>query len=129
MSFGRAGPSQLGHTQRSLPLSGSSGLPSIPFRLLKTPDFSTSDSDQQADGKLASGPCRELERGPRSQTDMGSHPALSLMIRVGSVALASFPRLSKAMTNPGHVLASRDITLLMKVHIVKAMVFPVVTHI
>ena len=34
----------------------------------------------------------------------------------------------KAMTNLDSVLKSRDITLLTKVHIVKAMVFPVVTH-
>ena len=34
----------------------------------------------------------------------------------------------KAMTNLGSVLKSRDITLLTKVRIVKAMVFPVVTH-
>ena len=33
----------------------------------------------------------------------------------------------KAMTNLDSVLKSRDITLLTKVHIVKAMVFPVVT--
>ena len=33
----------------------------------------------------------------------------------------------KAMTNLGSVLKSRDITLPTKVHIVKAMVFPVVT--
>ena len=32
------------------------------------------------------------------------------------------------MTNLDHVLKSRDITLLTKVHIVKAMVFPVVTY-
>ena len=32
----------------------------------------------------------------------------------------------KAMTNPGSVLKSKDITMLTKVHIVKAMVFPVV---
>ena len=32
------------------------------------------------------------------------------------------------MTNPGSVLKSRAITLLTKVHIVKAMVFPVVIH-
>ena len=32
----------------------------------------------------------------------------------------------KAMTNLGSILKSRDITLLIKVHIVKAMVFPVV---
>ena len=32
----------------------------------------------------------------------------------------------KAMTNPDSILRSRDITLLTKVHIVKAMVFPVV---
>ena len=34
----------------------------------------------------------------------------------------------KAMTNLGSVLKSRDITLPTKVHIVKAMVFPVVTY-
>ena len=33
----------------------------------------------------------------------------------------------KAMTNLESVLKSRDITLMTKVHIVKAMVFPVVT--
>ena len=35
----------------------------------------------------------------------------------------------KAMTNLDRILKSRDITLLTKVHIVKAMVFPVVTYI
>ena len=34
----------------------------------------------------------------------------------------------KAMTNPDNILKSRDITLLMKVHIVKAMVFLVVMY-
>ena len=34
----------------------------------------------------------------------------------------------KAMPNLGSVLKSRDITLLTKVHTVKAMVFPVVTY-
>ena len=34
----------------------------------------------------------------------------------------------EAMTNLDSVLKSRDVTLLTKVHIVKAMVFPVVTH-
>ena len=34
----------------------------------------------------------------------------------------------KSMTNLDRVLKSRDITLLTKVHIVKAMVFPVVTY-
>jgi len=34
----------------------------------------------------------------------------------------------KAMTNPGNILKSRDITLLTKVHIIKAMVFPVVMY-
>ena len=34
----------------------------------------------------------------------------------------------KAMTNLDRVLRSRDITLLTKVHIVKVMVFPVVTY-
>ena len=36
---------------------------------------------------------------------------------------------SKAMTNLDSVLKSRDITLLTKVYIVKAMVFPVVMYI
>ena len=35
---------------------------------------------------------------------------------------------SKAMTNLDSILKSRDITLLTKVHIVKAMVFPVVMY-
>ena len=34
----------------------------------------------------------------------------------------------KAMTNLGSILKSRDITLLIKVHLVKAMVFPVVMY-
>ena len=34
----------------------------------------------------------------------------------------------KAMTNPDSVLKSKDIALLTKVHIVKAMVFPVVIY-
>ena len=34
----------------------------------------------------------------------------------------------KSMTNLGSILKSRDITLLTKVHIVKAMVFPVVMY-
>ena len=34
----------------------------------------------------------------------------------------------KAMTNLGSVLKSRDVTLLTKVHIVKAMIFPVVMY-
>ena len=34
----------------------------------------------------------------------------------------------KVMTNPHSILKSRDITLLTKVHIVKAMVFPVVMY-
>ena len=34
----------------------------------------------------------------------------------------------KAMTNPDSILKSRDIIVLMKVHVVKAMVFPLVMH-
>ena len=34
----------------------------------------------------------------------------------------------KAMTNLGSIFKSRDITLLTKVHIVKAVVFPIVTY-
>jgi len=35
----------------------------------------------------------------------------------------------KAMNNLGSILKSRDIPLLTKVHLVKAMVFPVVIHV
>ena len=41
--------------------------------------------------------------------------------------LASFKR-RKAMTNLNSIFKSRDITLSTKVHIVKAMVFPVVMY-
>ena len=34
----------------------------------------------------------------------------------------------KAMTNPDSILKSRDITLATKVHLLKAMVFPVVMY-
>ena len=34
----------------------------------------------------------------------------------------------KAVTNPDSILRSRDLTLLTKIHIVKAMVFPVVMY-
>ena len=40
----------------------------------------------------------------------------------------SFPPLRKAVTNLDSILISRDITLLTKVHLVKAMVFPVVMY-
>ena len=39
------------------------------------------------------------------------------------------PPWKKSMTNLDSILKSRDITLLTKVHIVKAVVFPVVSHI
>ena len=35
----------------------------------------------------------------------------------------------KVMTNLDSILKNRDITLLIKVHLVKAMVFPVVSHV
>ena len=38
------------------------------------------------------------------------------------------PLKEKAMTNLGNILKSRDITLPAKVHLVKAMVFPVVMY-
>ena len=43
------------------------------------------------------------------------------------IKLSMFLR-RKAMTNLDSVLKSRDISLLTKVHIIKAMVFPVVMH-
>ena len=44
----------------------------------------------------------------------------------GRVILNFFRLRRKAMTNLDSILKSRDITLLTKVHLVKAMVFPVV---
>ena len=46
--------------------------------------------------------------------------------RVGMITVSR--RRRKAMTNLDSVLKSRDITLLTKVHLVKAMVFPVVMY-
>ena len=46
----------------------------------------------------------------------------------GRVILNFFRLRRKAMTNLDSILKSRDITLLTKVHLVKAMVFPVVVY-
>ena len=70
-------------THTPLPLPEICALQILPARPLKMLDFSTSDSNRHADGKLATGQRRALERRPRNQTDVGSQPALSFMIRVG----------------------------------------------
>ena len=57
----------------------------------------------------------------------------SMDVSLSKLQAGSIPRLGrsparKAMTNLDSILKSRDITLLTKVCIVKAMVFPVVTY-
>ena len=53
---------------------------------------------------------------------------LSLSNHDAAMKLRQFLLGRKAMTNLDRVLKSRDITLLTKVHIIKAMVFPVVMY-
>ena len=52
----------------------------------------------------------------------------SLQMVTAAMKLRHLLLVRKAMTNLGSVLRSRDITLLTKVHLVKAMVFPVVMY-
>ena len=65
------------------------------------------------------------------QIDGETMETLAVFIFLGSKISADDDCLilgRKAMTNPDNILKNRDITLPTKVHIVKAMVFPVVMH-
>ena len=52
----------------------------------------------------------------------------SLQIVIAATKVRHFLLGRKAMTNLDGILKSRDITLLTKIHLVKAMVFPVVMY-
>ena len=52
-----------------------------------------------------------------------------MIIKTESVAIRCLLLGRKVMTNLDSLFKSRDITLPTKVHLVKAMVFPVVTHV
>ena len=52
----------------------------------------------------------------------------SLQMVIAAMKLKDTYSLRKVMTNLNSILKSRDITLSTKVHLVKAMVFPVVTY-
>ena len=53
----------------------------------------------------------------------------SLQVVTGAMKLRRLLLREKAMTNLDSILKSRDITLSTNVHLVKAMVFPVVMHV
>lgn len=91
------------------PLPESCGLQILPAWPLKMLDFSTSDSNRHADGKLATGQRRALERSPRNQTDVGSHPALSFVIRVGPATLPLSLHLSSGENRDHFELLPRDL--------------------
>ena len=57
---------------------------------------------------------------------LGSKKSLQIVTVAGKLRCLFFGR--KVMTNLDNVLKSRDITLPTKVHLVKAMVFPVVMY-
>ena len=82
---------------------------------------------------MASGPISSWQIGGKQwkqcQTLFWGAPK-SLQMVTTTMKLASKSLLfgRKAMTNLDSILKSRDITLLTKVHLVKAMVFPVVTY-
>ena len=62
------------------------------------------------------------------QIDGETMESVTDFIFLGSKITAAIKRFLIAMTNLGSILKSRDIALLTKVHIVKAMVFPVVVY-
>ena len=67
---------------------------------------------------LACGPSEDIREGP----------ALSLLLYGSPWACGSITPSLHAIPNPDSILKSRDITLPTKVHLVKAMVFPVVMY-
>ena len=61
-------------------------------------------------------------------TDFNSWTLKSLQMVIAAMKLKDACSLGKALINLDSILKSRDITLPTKVHLVKAMVFPVVMH-
>ena len=81
---------------------------------------------------MASGPITSWQRNGEKVETVSDFIFLSSKITTDSDCSHEIKRClflgRKAMTNLDNVLKSRDITLLIKVHIVIAMIFPVVTH-
>ena len=81
---------------------------------------------------MASGPITSLQIDGKTVETVADFIFLSSKITVDGDCIHEIRRQlflgREAMTNLDSVLKSRDITLLTKVHIVKAMVFPVVTY-
>ena len=73
-------------------------------------------TSQQIEGEKVEAVTDFLSLGSKITADDDCSPEIRRQLLLGR----------KAMTNLDSVLKSRDITLLTKVHIVKAMVFPVV---
>ena len=83
--------------------------------------------EAQAGIKIAGRNINNVQYADDTTLMVGSH----LLFKDGDHSLEiKWPLLlgKKAMTNPNSILKSRDIILLTKVRIVKAMVFPVVMH-
>ena len=76
--------------------------------------------------------CLEVERRGVLRLRKADHTVLGVlkarMLKWFTILFSSGPSFDKGMTNLYSVLKSRDITLLTKVWIVKAMVFPVVMY-
>ena len=81
---------------------------------------------------MASGPITSWQRNGEKVETVSDFIFLSSKITTDSDCSHEIKRClflgRKSMTNLANVLKSRDITLLIKVHIVIAMIFPVVTH-
>ena len=80
---------------------------------------------------MASGPITSWEidgETVETVTDFILGAPKSLQMVTGDMKLRQLLLGRKAMTNPDSILKSRDITLPTKVHLVKAMVFPVVMY-
>ena len=81
---------------------------------------------------MASGPITSWQIEGRKMATMTDFIFLGSQITVDGDCSHKIKRClllgRKAMTNLDSILKSRDITLLTKVHLVKAMVFPVVTY-
>ena len=78
---------------------------------------------------MASGPITSWQIDGKTMetvTDYLGGAPKSLWIVTVAMKLKDACSLEKAMTNLDSILKSRDITLLIKIHLVKAMVFPVV---
>jgi len=106
---------------------------------LKSLLLKVKEDSEKADLKLNIQKMRIMESSPISSrqidgetletvTDLVSWAPKSLQMVTAVLRLRHLLLGRKAMTNPDSILKSRDITLPTKIHIVKAMVFPVVMY-